>query len=109
MAPESAPKQGEPKWWWVSFLPFDLSIEERRAGARLLLTTLFVFILLCGVEVPLLMWIGVEQHIVPIVGTFTALAPAFCAARPICSQIWPEVIRKGDDKAAIRLAARKRT
>jgi hypothetical protein len=94
------------KWWWLdrrSLFSAPLSSEERTARWTLLLV---MFAIACpimfgskiiavplGVDERLWAWFGF------VVGIF--------ASRPVCTLIWPDRIRAGDENAAKRDAARR--
>jgi hypothetical protein len=93
------------KWWWLFGFAVALwSPEERRARAVLFITALVVFFILYIPEVSILLTVGVEEHVATLICVFTAVVPAFFAARPVCAWLWPEMLRKGDENAAKRWA-----
>ena len=90
------------KWWWLTWNQPTLSLYERRASIRLLLTGLCLFI---AEIIPLNRW-GPKGDL-GVVSVLVAAVIAFGIARLICTWIWPEVIRQADEKAAARLAKRE--
>jgi hypothetical protein len=101
------------KWWWLNWIPVDYSNEERRASIRLGLTMLCVFIVLAialsVVNIRILRWLAIRDLFPATIGVFIAIFLATWVARPICAHIWPDVIKKGDEKAAIRIGNRNRS
>jgi hypothetical protein len=89
------------KWWW--FAPFDARWSKDEIDARGQLGGAAGVVFLC-LAVPLNVFLPNQMHTAPV--ALGALIPAFAmsllAARPVCNVFWPDVIRRGDVKAAER-------
>jgi hypothetical protein len=91
------------KWWW--FAPFDgrWSREEVEARAQLGGTAGIVFVFMV---VPVLIILPKQWN--TTVGALITVGPlivlSLLAARPICTRFWPDLILRGDRKAAERSA-----
>jgi hypothetical protein len=92
------------KWWWLTILAAECSVEEKWARAVLMMTALAIFLLLYVPEEWLFGKIGLDEHVSALLGIFTALLPAFLLARPIGGEMFRDLVRKGDASAAKRLA-----
>jgi ABC-type glycerol-3-phosphate transport system permease component len=91
------------KWWW--FAPFDgrWSREEVDARAQLAGAGGVVFALLMAPQLIFLpkLWNSSFVALVTVVPTFVI---SLMAARPVCNCLWPDIISRGDKKAAERAA-----
>jgi hypothetical protein len=92
------------KWWWIDISASSLSREEQDAMSQLSLTAAGLFLFF---TVPQFIFLPTYfQHdavLALLLGVPTLLLSLFLA-RPICTALWPNVIKAGDKKAAARLA-----
>jgi hypothetical protein len=95
------------KWWWPGVNAVWWSPEERLVRTALAGTTTVLFVLLSLPQWWLFSKLDLDPQI-EVVGIFVTVAVAGPAARPIGERLSPELLRKGDAKAAQRLAARER-
>lgn len=102
------PEPAVMKWWWLA-PPGAIwwSPEERRVRLALGCITTFFFLLIWLPEWWLMAKLGLDPQFA-VVGLALAVTVGLLAARPIGERLWPEVLRKGDAKAAQRLIARQR-
>lgn len=70
-------------------------------------TTTVIFVLLSLPQWCIFPELDVDPQ-TEVVSIFLTVAVAGLAARPIGERLWPELLRKGDAKAAQRLVARER-
>ena len=94
------------KWWWLGF--FDVptwSAEERRARMVLVFAGLVAAIAVLLVANAVLEWFGVERHIAATLAAFICIAPGFLWARPIVGELYPSLLRQGDENSKKRLSA----
>jgi hypothetical protein len=91
------------KWWWLSSFDPRWSREEVFARSQFGLAALTVFVLL---EIPEFIFFPKSWN--TVWGAMLAVVPivfaSVLAARPIATELWPEIIRAGDEKAAERIA-----
>jgi hypothetical protein len=91
------------KWWW--FAPFDSrwSREEVDARGQLGGPAGVVFTLLM---IPQFMFLPKQWNtsIVALMTVIPTFVASLIAARPICNSLWPDIISRGDKKAAERAA-----
>jgi hypothetical protein len=94
------------KWWWLNRLDIRWSREEVFARSQLAGVAGVVFVLL---EIPQFVFLPTRWNTIPV--TLIAVIPtvfaSVFAARPICTELWPDLIKAGDEKAAERLANKK--
>jgi hypothetical protein len=91
------------KWWWLDWPSWRWSRQEQAAVSQLGLTAAVVFLLLMIPQFALLP----KSWNTPIVALITVLPTALLsclASRFICGELWPDLMRAGDEKAAERLA-----
>jgi hypothetical protein len=92
------------KWWWLAPARYvDWTSDERNARRGLALTAGIAAILLFLVGVKLLEFIGIDAHYAAPLAGMIAVSLAIYAARPIFSELHPQLMRQADLNAAIRL------
>jgi hypothetical protein len=92
------------RWWWLAPARYaSWTSDERNARRGLALTGSIGAILLFLVVAKVLEFMGVSAHYAAPVGATIGLPLGFYAARPIYSELYPQLMRRADTNAAIRL------
>jgi hypothetical protein len=92
------------KWWWLAPARYvDWTSDERNARRGLVLTGGIAAILLFFLGVKLLELVGIDAHYAAPLAGVIGVSLGVCAARPIFSELYPQLMRRADLNAAIRL------
>jgi hypothetical protein len=92
------------KWWWLAPAHYiDWTSDERNARRGLALTGSIAAILLFLIGVKLLEFVGIDAHYAAPLAGMIGVSLGVCAARPIFSELYPQLMRRADLNAAIRL------
>lgn len=95
-------------WWWTSMATgSQWSREEQWTRGAIYLIGVIIFLALDTLEMWFLNPYGVEEHVRAAVGLITCVPLALFFSRQICVRAWPDYVKKADENAAKRLAARR--
>jgi hypothetical protein len=91
------------KWWWLNWLDVTWSREEILARSQLGGVAGVVFLLL---EIPQFILLPRSWNTMPVAVMLAipTVLLSVLAARPICAELWPELIKAGDEMATKRMA-----
>ena len=93
------------KWWWLGFFGVQTwTIEERRARLVLLMIGLVSCVIALLLADAVLEWIVFERHIAAALAALASVAFGFATARPIAAELYPEILKSGDENAFRRLS-----
>jgi len=97
------------KWWWLTAIVPSAGITKAEgfAGGALWGVVAAIYLLLQLPEYWLLNMLGVETGLEMLIVTLLSLLPAVLLARPILEFVASELIERGDEANAKRMAARK--